>query len=73
MVILKMFCSCILEDDLLLLLKRGVIGELEPLEDSTFIEYKSYNSLAAWKAIALVTLQVGHELRRVPPAYLNYL
>ena len=65
--------SHILEDDLLLLLKREAIGELEPLEDSMFVGYKSYNPLAAWKAMVLVTLQAGHKLRRVPQVYHSYL
>ena len=63
----------ILEDDLLLLLKREVIGELEPLKDSTFVGYKSYNPLAAWKTMVLVTLRVGHKLQRVPQVYHSYL
>ena len=54
----KMVHSHILEGDLCLL-KREVIGELKSLEDSMFVGYKSYNPLAAWKAMALVTLQIG--------------
>ena len=56
MVILKMVYSRILEDNLLLLLKRKVIGELEPLEDSKSTGYKIYNLPAAWKAMASVIL-----------------
>ena len=51
-----MVYSRVLEDDLFLLLKSKVIGELEPLEDSKSTGYKIYNLLAAWKAMASVTL-----------------
>ena len=57
--------SHILEGDLLLLLIREVTGVLGPLEDSKFGGYKSYNPLAARRAMA--------QLRRVPQAYLSYL
>ena len=57
--------SHILEGDLLLQLKREVTGVLEPLEDSKFGGYKSYNLLAA--------LQAKAQLQRVPQAYLSYL
>ena len=70
--ILKMVHSCILEGDLLLLLKREATGALGPLEDSKFRSYKSYSPLVVQNVLALVTPQAA-QLRRIPLAFLSYL